>query len=473
MTSNLLKSTQKLLNFTLQTRRYKSSNPPIITCFRKDFNMYQNTTYEKLKEIPLASKGWAHRKAAGDYFMIHAQQDNYDKPSINFNELNIQNSLIKVLNYNNIEQATSFQANTIPVIQSGQHVMMAAETGCGKTIAYLLPIIQNVAKEKANDLNTPKALIVVPNRELAFQIGDVAKPLCDAMNVSIHVLVGGRTKKMMINPLFDDIDILIATPGVIGKLSTAGIYKLKDVAHTVFDEADTLLDDSFNDRIGLITKRVSQSQFILVSATLPKNIPDFLQPITEQLVTIKSDRLHRPLLNVNQKFLRLSQSARPGHLLSIAKNAKSKLLIFTNRNESCNWLAMFLRENGLKCANINGEMNYHIRVDQWKQFINDEVKILSSTDVGSRGLDIKDVKHVINYDFPLYASDYIHRVGRTGRLGSLDSCKISNFICGLREIKLVQQIELSVRTNTEIPNVDGNIKALVEKEIMRKIREVG
>lgn len=182
---------------------------------------------------------------------------------------------------------------------------------------------------------------------------------------------------------------------------------------------------------------------ILVSATLPRQLPDILIPIEPTLKHVVSPRIHKPLLNITQKFLRLTRSTKPSHLLQIAKSNSSPMLIFTNKNETCNWLALFLRENGVTCANINGDMNYHIRVDQWNQFVRGDAQILSATDVGSRGLNTVQVKHVLNYDFPLYAADYIHRIGRVGRLGSPASCKATNFISGPEEIKLVQQIEVS------------------------------
>ncbi|KAJ3631819.1 hypothetical protein MTP99_012925 [Tenebrio molitor] len=128
---------------------------------------------------------------------------------------------------------------------------------------------------------------------------------------------------------------------------------------------------------------------------------------------------------------------------------------------------MFLRENGVPCSNINGDMKYAIRVEQWNSFIKGETQILSATDVGSRGLDTTQVTHVLNYDFPLYAADYLHRIGRIGRLGSTRSCKATNFISGPEEVRLVQQIELAVRKDQPLTNVDGNITNIVQKKIQK------
>ncbi|KAG5883916.1 hypothetical protein JTB14_032139 [Gonioctena quinquepunctata] len=353
----------------------------------------------------------------------------------------------------------------------GNHVMLAAETGCGKTLSYLLPIIQELSENKAESPNTPKAVVIVPSRELAYQVGEVAKILSESVGVNVKILVGGRTKSLMMNPVFEDVDILVATPGALGKLSTVGIYKLNEAKYTVLDEADTLIDDSFIERMSSLIRRLSQSQMILVTATLPRSLPEILVPYEQSLKHVVSPRIHRPLLNITQKFMRLTLSSRPANLLQLAKSNKAPMLIFTNKNQTCNWLALFLNENGVKCANINGDMNYAIRIEQWNKFVSGEVQILSATDVGSRGLNTIQVRHVLNYDFPLYAADYLHRIGRIGRLGSPNLCKATNFVASEQEIKLVQQIELAVRRNQPLENVDGNITKIVQRKIAKKMRD--
>ncbi|XP_050298966.1 probable ATP-dependent RNA helicase DDX28 isoform X2 [Anthonomus grandis grandis] len=360
----------------------------------------------------------------------------------------------------------------ICISSPGVHTLLAAETGCGKTIAYLLPIIQALLQDnKPRELNSPRVVIVVPNRELAYQIGDTAATLCNPVGLHVKTVVGGKVKKMMLQPTFEEMDILVATPGALGKLSTVGVYKLMEVEKLVLDEADTLIDDSFIERIESLIKRMSQGQLIMVSATLPKKLPDILVPYSETMEEVLSPRLHKPLLNITQKFMRISKTLKPANLLQIVKPSKQPLLVFTNRNQTCKWLAMFLRQNGVPCSNISGDMNYAIRIEQWNQFVRGETKILSATDIGSRGLNTIQINHVLNYDFPFYAADYIHRIGRVGRLGSPDSCKVTNFITSEQEVKLVQQIELSIRKNQPLTNVDGNITNIVQKKILQKIKK--
>lgn len=189
---------------------------------------------------------------------------------------------------------------------------------------------------------------------------------------------------------------------------------------------------------------MSRAQVILVSATVPQSLPESLKPLEDNLMQIVSSKIHKPILNITQKFLRLTHSRKPPQLLQIAKSNKDPMIIFTNKNERCNWLALFLRENGVKCSNINGDMNYALRIEQWNQFVRGETNILSATDVASRGLNTIQIRHLLNYDFPLHAADYLHRIGRIGRLGSPDFCKATNFIAHEQEVALVQQIEVRI-----------------------------
>ncbi|CAH0561265.1 unnamed protein product [Brassicogethes aeneus] len=444
----------------------------IISSHRTKLNHYTNTEYLKFTEIPLISKGWNHSKSKNDSFTIHpVDVDEHREEMHDLEEMGLNEDLRKVLRTWNVEKATDLQYRSFPAVLNGKHTLIAAETGCGKTLAYLLPIIKSLIGQKQNNLNHPQVVVLVPNRELAYQVGEIATNLSDAVGLKTKVLVGGRTKKLMMNPEFEDIDILVATPGAIGKLSTVGVYKLSEVRFMVLDEADTLVDDSFVERISSLVKRVPQAQFILCSATLPKKLPDVLAPIEMGIQHVTSSRLHKPPMNITQKFLKMTRSAKPSHLLQVVKNCNEPKLIFTNRNETCNWVAMFLRENNIPCSNINGEMNYAIRIDQWNQFVAGKNKILAATDVGSRGLNTIQVKHVINYNFPLYAADYLHRIGRVGRTGSPDSCRVTNFISGPEEVQLVRQIEYAIRKNEPLQNVDGNITNMVQKKILKSFKE--
>ncbi|XP_031341218.1 probable ATP-dependent RNA helicase DDX28 isoform X1 [Photinus pyralis] len=439
----------------------------VIRCKRKEYNYYMGQRYSKLDDVPLASKGWTHNKSKGDYFYVYPQSPLSEGDRFQLSDLHLQDSVTQRLQKDGIETLTSFQNEAFGTICKGHHSILTAESGCGKTLAYLLPIIHNIIGEKSSSMNSPRALILVPGRELAHQIASVAEKLVGETNLKVKVVVGGRTKRAMLNPEFSEVDILIGTPGALGKLTGVGIYKLNQLSYAVFDEADTLIDDSFIERLSSIVKRVGTSQIILVSATMPTNIPSILQPYNNSFVNVTSPFLHRPLNHLTQQFLRLGRSIKPQQLLQIIKKNRDPLLIFTNRNETCNWVSYFLKENGVSASRVNGDMNYEERIVQWNEFQSQNNRILVATDLCSRGLHLPHVKHVVNYDFPLYVADYLHRIGRTGRFGQ-ESCKVTNFVAGDEEVKIVQKIELAIRRNEAIQNVDGNITRILQRKLLRK-----
>ncbi|KAF5270084.1 hypothetical protein FQA39_LY08496 [Lamprigera yunnana] len=441
----------------------------IIDCKRKQYNHFHNTRYDKLDAVPLASKGWTHNLSKGDYFVVNPFPASRQEITIDLNQIGIDAQISKRLFEQNLEKFTEFQNEAICTVLSGKHCILAAETGCGKTLAYLIPIFQKLLRNKSEGVNMPRALILTPNRELAYQIGSVAEAIAEALDIKSKVVTGGHTKRIMLNPDFEPLDILIGTPGVIGKLSTVGIYKLSNVEIAVLDEADTLIDDSFSDRLTSIIKRLSNTQLVLVSATLPTTLPGILEAYADKFKKVTSPLLHTTLSHITQKFLRLGRSLKPQQILQIVKKTKEPLLIFTNRNATCHWLSHFFKNNNINCARVNGDMNFEDRIEQWNKFASKRTEILVCTDICSRGLDTTNIKHVVNYDFPLYSADYLHRIGRTGRFGTYG--RVTNFVTGEEEIKLVQKIELAIRRNEPIPKVDGNITRIVQKKILRNLRQ--
>lgn len=276
----------RLLNWTVPPVRYYYKNvikskvqkpvikhigEPLITSRRPEFNLHRGDKIDAdaaLGSIPLATDGWHHYKSKNDFFIIHphsneedvTQNQEYAQP---FDRFNLSPELLANLsNRLNIHTTTFIQCQALPKILNNRHTLIAAETGCGKTIAYLLPIIQNVLNrrktEHANnnpEFNTPKVLIITPSRELAIQIGEVCDELCHGLDLKTKVIIGGHTKSLMLNPSIDEVDILISSIGVLSKLTTCKIYKLHAVRHVVLDEADTLLDDSFSSMLQYILKQ--------------------------------------------------------------------------------------------------------------------------------------------------------------------------------------------------------------------------
>lgn len=244
---------------------------PLITCKRPEFNLhcgdYRNEAAQ-FGTIQLCSDGWHHYKSKNDYFTIHPhmtaedeiQNRDHEKTFDTFGiNKQIQQNLEDRLN---VQKTTMIQHQAIPQILDKRHTLIAAETGCGKTLAYLVPILENVLKlkqnasdEKLNEFNTPKVLIITPSRELANQIGEVCEEVCHNVNIKTKVIIGGHTKLLMKNPPIAEIDVLVATLGALSKLITTNVYRMHEVRHVVLDEADTLLDDSFKGKLQYILKR--------------------------------------------------------------------------------------------------------------------------------------------------------------------------------------------------------------------------
>ncbi|XP_071446149.1 probable ATP-dependent RNA helicase DDX28 [Hetaerina americana] len=469
----------------------KSKKAVVISCKRNEFNHFKGQTYNKFKPITLASKGWFHKKSKGDFFTINNTVEgriHEEIKGIQFRETGLDLSIADFLIKLGFINPTEIQLKGIPSILKGRNTVLAAETGCGKTFAYLLPIIHHVLKwkKRINDrpMNCPFAVIVSPNRELAQQIFGMVREFSEEFDINAKVIVGGHVKRQILNPEFNDVDILIGTFGALSKLVTTGIYKISMVRHVVLDEADSLLDDSFEEKMNPFLRRFQFNftndhesgkfpngvQLTLASATMPRGASERLNEFipAESLVSVKTKNLHRILGNVKQHFMRLGHSQKPGELLRIVKSrSKLPVMIFSSKTETSQWLSMFLNENGVECLNLNGEMPVEVRAGKFDEFIEGNVQVISCTDIGSRGLNTVQVNHVLNYEFPLHIADYVHRCGRTGRLGSSGLGLVTNFISGPREIDLVQKIELAARTGAELPNVNGNIKRLIIHRISK------
>ncbi|XP_018393124.1 PREDICTED: probable ATP-dependent RNA helicase DDX28 [Cyphomyrmex costatus] len=469
---------------------------PIIVCKRKEFNFYKEQEYSKYEPIPLASKGWHHYKSKGDFFYIYpltnVTKEAYSESLNTYNEafnekkekeeeaydsferFGLNPQLTDILKRYNITKPLKIQKIGIPKILNGANTVIAAETGCGKTLTYLLPMIEEILgwkKLTGRRYNAPLGLIVTPSRELAFQIGLEAKKICQYLGIHTKTITGGKTKKMMLNPPVGEVDIIVASFGVISKLTTTKIYKLNMVRHLVLDEADALFHETFEDQLRVFLRRVPlgftqnpentelpiSAQFTLASATMPSRMSNVLEDIVnvESLQHIKSDKLHHIL--VPQKFIRVGPSDKPTALLKYIKPKianKEQVIIFNNNNSTCNWVSMFLNNSNIQTVSLNGDMQLYDRQKKYADFKSGRCNVLCTTNAGSRGLDTVTVRHVLNYEFPYATADYIHRCGRTGRVGNVKDCRVDSFISTMNEIVVVQKIERAIRKSKPIPIFD-------------------
>lgn len=473
---------KKIENIRKKSRQGNKSIP-IIQCKRSEFNHYLGQIYDKYEMIVLASKGWKHKKSVGDYFIIYGHGEN---PSINqlefaedntFESLKLKKCILQNIKNLGFQYPTVIQNLSIPKILDYKHVQISAETGSGKTIAYLAPIIHHLIelqKYQQADIptNSPLVVILVPSKELAEQIGDVARKL--SSDIMVKVLVGGKFHQNKPDDFHNQI--IISTLGTMEKLITRKIYDLSYLRHIVVDEADTLLDDSFNyalkrlfnkikiqDTVPTHLMQMTGAQLILCSATFPRNINEILSSFIDvsSIEKVKTNHIHRIIPHVPQKFIRVKGSERSGPLVELVKQDMKKrdpVMIFCNKTYTCKWMNSFLDNLNVPNINLNGEMTLKEREGQFRKFQNGEYDVITCTDIASRGLDTIRVKHIINFDFPLHMSDYIHRIGRTGRLGSPEGCHATSFVCTPYNADLLNSIELAVRKCYSLPDVDANIK---------------
>lgn len=391
---------------------------------------------------------------------------------------------------------TLIQKLATKAVLRGENSLIAAETGSGKTISYLAPIIQNILDYKTSNsigdepldkpLNAPLALVITPGRELCEQISTVGDSLMANLPIKSQCITGGRLKRTMLNADYQEVDILFATFGAISKLTTNRIFRLDQLKHLVLDEADTLLDDSFNEKLVYFLRKlplqstrpsegIQGVQTIMVSATIPRSAEEILSQVVpySSFTKLATKHLHRLLPHVPQKFVRLSHLDKPARLLELVKKDVSRQLpvvVFSNRSDRCDWVSMFLNENDVPCVNLNGSMAEHFRNGRFEEFRSGQNLVLSCTDVVSRGLDTTNVHQVINYDVPTNISDYIHRCGRIGRVGHQSTGTVTTFVCHPTEAELVQKLEYAARKthNDELPNVNANIKRLINSQVLKK-----
>nr|XP_033338082.1 probable ATP-dependent RNA helicase DDX28 [Megalopta genalis] len=468
----------------------------IIDCRRKVYDFYEGQTYSRKQIIPLASHGWNHRKSKGDYFTIYPYFDG-DKDNANeepiaktFDDFNLAPALYNQLERFDIKAPLEVQQLGIPKVLSGNHTLLTAETGSGKTLAYLWPLMTQILRWKEvrkNSMNNPFVLILTPTRELAVQIGIEAIKWCKPLGITIKMITGGRTKLKILNPPVNNIDILVGSFGAISKLFTVGVYRKDLIRCVVLDEVDALFHETFEEKLKVLLRRLpigyhqesidgfpNTVQLVLASATVPSRMENVLGDIINinSLDHVTTGKLHKIL--VPQRFFRTIPSQKSVELLKYIKPKvakKKSVIVFSNSTNTSYWLKLFLEECGVPTTNLHGDMSMRQRIGKYGEFLNGRTYVLSTTNAGSRGLNTVMVNHILNFDFPWDTASYIHRCGRTGRVGTYGDCKVTNFISRPKEIILTQKIEWAARKMKPIPIIDLDASKKAQMQDMKEFEE--
>lgn len=332
-----------------------------------------------------------------------------------FNTLGISNELTKALQKLNILTPTPIQAKSIPLLLENKDILASAQTGTGKTIAYLLPILQGL---KASETET--ALILVPTRELATQVKDsILNILGRESGIFTAVLIGGEPMPRQFSQLKRRPRIIVATPGRLNDHLQRGSVKLNATRYLVLDETDRMLDMGFAEQLETIVQHLPTSrQTMMFSATMPGNMMKLAANYLNDPQRIAVGVENQAVAKIKQDMIRTSQNEKLPLLLKELDQRAGSVIIFVKTKIGAEKLTDQLRNENHSVDTIHGDLKQTHRTRVIQAFRNRKNRIMVATDVAARGLDVPHIQHVINYDLPQCPEDYIHRIGRTGRAGA-------------------------------------------------------
>jgi len=338
-----------------------------------------------------------------------------------FADLGLSDELLQAVNDSGYTEPTPIQASAIPSVLMMRDIIGVAQTGTGKTASFVLPMIDILAHGRSR-ARMPRSLILEPTRELAAQVAENFEKYGKNSNLSMALLIGGVSMGDQTAALEKGVDVLIATPGRLMDLFQRGKILLTGCSLLVIDEADRMLDMGFIPDIEEIcTKLPKQRQTLLFSATMPAPIKKLADKFLDNPKMIEVSRPASTNLNIKEYIVPVSGSAfkkRDRLRQLLAQEDVSSAIIFCNRKTTVRELNKSLRQHGYKSGEIHGDMDQSSRIAELDLFKDGTVNILVASDVAARGLDVKGVSHVFNFDAPWHPDDYVHRIGRTGRAGA-------------------------------------------------------
>jgi ATP-dependent RNA helicase RhlE len=334
-----------------------------------------------------------------------------------FEDLGLSNRALAAVSDMGYEAPTPVQAASIPAVLAGTDVMAAAQTGTGKTAAFLLPALDRLGHARHGQ--GPLMLVVTPTRELAAQIEEVANAICARTGHTATVLVGGVSYEPQRTALRKGCDLVVATPGRLIDLINSGDCNLSQVETLVLDEADRMLDMGFlPDMRRIVAKTPASRQTLLFSATLSDDVLDNTKSLVNNPVRIEIAHKGTAAETIDQYVLPISHEAKNDALIEILhREGAERVIVFVRGKHRADAVCRRLRKAGIECAPIHGNRNQNQRASALRRFADGEVGVLVATDILARGIDIPNVSYVVNLDVPSDAEDYIHRIGRTGRAG--------------------------------------------------------
>ncbi len=368
---------------------------------------------------------------------------------LNFASLNLCEPLLGALDNIGYETPTPIQAEAIPYLLEGRDVLGCAQTGTGKTAAFSLPILHLLAETPRNGPRKIRTLMLCPTRELAAQIHENIELYAAKLDIRSMVMFGGVSQKPQERNLRRGVDILVATPGRLLDLMSQRLVDLSKVEFLVFDEADRMLDMGFIRDIQKILVHVPKKrQSLLFSATMPHSIISLSKDMLFDPIRIDITPESTTVEAIKQSLMFVMKAdKRPLLTHILLEESPEKMLVFGRTKHGCNKIVRLLERDGFEALAIHGNKSQGARERALGRFREGTLQILVATDVASRGIDVSDISHVINYDLPNVPEVYVHRIGRTGRAGQGG---IAIAFCDENEGEYLRGIEKTIRQSIPV-----------------------
>ena len=383
-----------------------------------------------------------------------------------FKDLGISQSISETLRYQGIKEATPVQEQAIPVVRAGRDCIVKAQTGTGKTLAFLLPIMEKIKPQA----EVAQALIVTPTRELAIQIAKVAGLLGEAAGISSLVIYGGQDIERQKQKLRRHPQIIIGTPGRLLDHLRRGTIDISKVNKVVLDEADEMMKLGFIEDVEVLLRAAaSDRQFMLFSATMPDRVKALAAQYMKapERIEIKSEQV--TLETIQQVIIDTTEDNKVDKLCEIINGEQPYLMmVFCHTKARAHQLTMALAARGYLVDELHGDLSQVQRTLVLKRFRKAELQVLCATDIAARGLDIEGVTHVVSYDIPHDTESYIHRIGRTGRAGQQG--KAITFV-NARQYELLRRIEAGIKERIQKHRSGRSGHKEKREKILKEIKE--
>jgi len=378
--------------------------------------------------------------------------------SMNFEDLKLAPAIVKAVREHGYETPTAIQAQAIPMVLEGHDLLGGAQTGTGKTAAFVLPMLHKLSMSRSaqNKFGGTgiRALVLTPTRELAAQVEESVQTYGKFLQLSSTVIFGGVGMNPQISRVKKGVDILVATPGRLLDLLQQGVLDLGQVQILVLDEADRMLDMGFIHDVKKVLAAVpKEKQSLLFSATFSDEIRELAATLLKNPQSVQVTPRNTTVQRITQVIHPVGRGKKKALLAHIINEQNwSQVLVFTRTKFGANNVAEFLTKNGIQAMALHGNKSQAARTQALSGFKSGDIRALVATDIAARGIDIDDLPHVVNYEIPNVSEDYVHRIGRTGRAGA-DGAAV-NLVC-LDEEGFMQDIERFTKQNIEVKIVEG------------------